>query len=533
MTLPPIFSSKSSNIPTLTDIIVNCHSEARYDAQGIRCFTLTEKIPFANLAWDDKSLNFSTAQSPKGYSNDGDCDICEQMPLEWKHWQGQTINGKFALGEYLGGSENSAVFLTSLSHPQKAAIKLLAIDANKIDANEIEAKELDAKKLDAQNVDRQLSLWASAKELSHPHIVRLLESGQYSLEEKPLLYVVMEYAEENLSAILPTRALTLTETREMLDPVLEVLAYIHGQGFVHGHIKPSNIMAVDDNLKISSDGITKVGQSGQHSAKGSSYLPPEAASGGLSTAADIWSLGITLVEVLSQQAPIIRSDEEAEGVVSALPQPFREIAAQCLRVDPQQRCTIAEIQNQLHSPVSVSIPAVSTPAAQNTRRGPIILAATVLLATVLGGLFLFKHRSAQSEPPEETMQTQVASPPGSNAEKKAVTDSVVSGSAVGPVAPGKVIHRVLPDVSNNALRTIQGTIKVKVRVQVDAGGNVENARLESSGPSRYFANKAVEAAKQWKFEPLLPNGKNVPGQWDLEFRFGSTSRQVRERPVLH
>ena len=70
-----------------------------------------------------------------------------------------------------------------------------------------------------------------------------------------LLYVVMEYAEENLSEILPQRPLSSAEARDMLPPVLDALAYLHGKGFVQGRLKPSNIMAVADQVKLSSDGL--------------------------------------------------------------------------------------------------------------------------------------------------------------------------------------------------------------------------------------------------------------------------------------
>ncbi len=435
------------------------------------------------------------------------------MPLEWKHWQGQIINNRFELGEYLGGSDATAVFRTSFAHPEKAAIKLIA--------------------LDAQNPERQLSQWRSAQKFSHAHIIRLLETGQCSLEGKQLLYVVMEYAEENLSTILPTRALTVDETREMLDPTLDALAYIHSQGFVHGHIKPSNIMAVDEKLKISCDGITPVGQAIDNRAKRSSYLPPEAANGELAPSADVWSLGVTLVEVLTQQRPAVRSDRDRQNVLSALPFPFGNIAAHCLYADPQQRSTIAEIQEMLHPSLPAAIPAAS-PLATSTKRRSLIgpVAIIVLLAAVLAGAFLFKHRSAQPEPSEPTGQAQIASQPSVPAQPKSAADSDSQESAAGPAAPGKVIRRVLPDVSTNALRTIHGTIKVKARVYVDPGGNVEKVRLESAGPSRYFANKAFEAAKQWKFDPPVTDGKSVPSEWDLEFRFNRSSRQVRELHIL-
>src|SRR5216684_2697534 len=49
------------------------------------------------------------------------------MTEAWKQWEGQVVNGEFHLRQYLGGGENSAVFLTERSERehQKAAIKLL------------------------------------------------------------------------------------------------------------------------------------------------------------------------------------------------------------------------------------------------------------------------------------------------------------------------------------------------------------------------------------------------------------------------
>jgi len=64
--------------------------------------------------------------------------------------------------------------------------------------------------------------------------------------------LVMESAEENLAQVLPSRALTPAEAREMLDSVLDVLAYLHSKGFVHGHIKPINIHGQWRQLKVSS-----------------------------------------------------------------------------------------------------------------------------------------------------------------------------------------------------------------------------------------------------------------------------------------
>ena len=65
----------------------------------------------------------------------------------------------------------------------------------------------------------------------------------------------MEYAEEDLSQVVAQRTITPAEAREMLEPVLDALSYIHANGFVHGHVKPGNIVGVDEQLKLSSDSV--------------------------------------------------------------------------------------------------------------------------------------------------------------------------------------------------------------------------------------------------------------------------------------
>ena len=60
---------------------------------------------------------------------------------------------------------------------------------------------------------------------------------------------------------VPHRPLTPAEAHDVLEPILDALAYVHGQGFVHGHMKPANFMHVEDQLKISSDGLCRIDES--------------------------------------------------------------------------------------------------------------------------------------------------------------------------------------------------------------------------------------------------------------------------------
>jgi len=250
--------------------------------------------------------------------------------MAWKQWEGQVVDGEFHLCRYLGGCEQSAVFLTGCGErePRKAAIKLVPVER--------------------ENAELQLSQWEQAAKLSHPHLIRLFQMGRWQLSNMDLLYVVMEYAEEDLSQVLPHRPLTGAEAREMLEPVLDALAYVHGKGFVHGHLKPANILAVDDQLKLSSEGVCRVGESGAGPGKPGVYDPPEITGGGISLAGDVWSLGVTLTEALTQRLPVWEGAEQEEPVLpETLPTPFLDIARHCLRRDPQRRWTVADIAARL------------------------------------------------------------------------------------------------------------------------------------------------------------------------------------------
>src|ERR1700682_2603333 len=259
----------------------------------------------------------------------------------WTQCEGQVIDNKFRLQRYLGGTEDSAVFLTQLagSPAQKAAIKFIPAGTT---------------------ADLQLSLWRRAMKLAHPNLLRVFDVGRCRLSNRDRLYVVMEHADEDLSQILPQRPLTASEVREMLEPVLDVLVFLHGHGLVHSRIKPSNILATADQLKLSSDTCFPIGESRKSSRKFDPHDAPETAAFPLSTAADVWSLGMTLVETLTQHTAILQPGEQADPIVSdTLPEPFLDIARHALRREPRRRWTIPEIAARVN-PVAAAAAAAQT-----------------------------------------------------------------------------------------------------------------------------------------------------------------------------
>ena len=426
----------------------------------------------------------------------------------WKQFEGRVVDGIFPLQQWLGGSEHSAVFLTKRSQNpfQKAAIKLISAEV-----------------FSTGNSDEvaQLARWANSAKLSHPHLIRLFESGRGQIDDAKFLYVVMEYAEENLAQILPLRPLSSAEVKEMLPPTAEALAYLHQAGFSHGHIKPSNILAVDNQLKISADSLRKTGERDNHTP--TPYDAPEVATTGPSPAADVWSLGLVLVAIMTQQgSQTINASEGWAKIPHKVPQPFYGIAQRCLRVDPRERCTVNEILGKPKIQTPLPAKAIPKPPAKRSniwRLLPVVVA-VILLAVLLG------RRSHQpTVPPAQTTESPTASANPHAAQSPGPFDDKATPTQTG-VARGKVLQEVSPDVSPGSRRTITGHVKVSVEVSVDTFGNVSQARLVSSGPSKYFANQALTAARRWKFTPARVNGQALPSEWILRFQFGRTSTQV-------
>ena len=433
------------------------------------------------------------------------------MPSAVRQWEGQVIESEFRLLEYLGSSDRSVVYRA---------------ESPRLESQKLAIKFFFAGHADAET---QLARWRFIANLSHPHLIRIFHSGQCQLDSENLLYVVMECAEEDLSQILPSRPLTPGEARDMLLPALSALSYLHTSGLTHSRLKPSNIMAVGDQLKISSDSICATGEHSAVSARPSPADPPEIATEGSSPAGDVWSLGMTLVETLTQRVAPFDQSTSDPAISNSLPEPFLDIARHCLRRDPRLRWTVAEIDARLQPPPVAAPQATRIAPSRNVRPEPryplpLVLIGASLLAILIGYKLFHHHPAAPA--PEPSVNSASGQPSSASASHPSSAHTSSGAKHGGSLSQGAVVHQVLPDVPTKARSSIRGTVKVRIRVQVDGSGNVAGANIDSAGPSKYFANLALNAARQWKFSPAKSAGQSATTAWIVRFEFTQTDTKA-------
>lgn len=193
----------------------------------------------------------------------------------------------------------------------------------------------------------------AAAGLSHPNIVSVYDVG----EDRGLYYIVMELVEGITlkNYIMKKGKLSVKEATSIAVQVSLGLEAAHNQGIIHRDVKPQNIIiSTDGKVKLSDFGIAKATNSNTITANvmGSvHYSSPEQVRGGFSDAkSDIYSLGITMYEMVTGRVPFdgdttvsIAIKHLQEEIIPPsrytpdLPYSLEQIILKCTQKNPDRR----------------------------------------------------------------------------------------------------------------------------------------------------------------------------------------------------
>jgi serine/threonine protein kinase len=267
-----------------------------------------------------------------------------------------------------------------------------------------------------------------AARLSHPNIVQVYDAGEAA--EQP--YIVMEYVPGKTAA--ECGKLSYERAVQLGLQACAGLQHAHEAGLVHRDIKPANLLLREDGvLKIADFGIARTAEATRLTQLGTilgtaAYLAPEQAAGEeVTDAADIYSLGAVLYELLTGRPPyqfdslaeLVLKQREGEivpvrDVEPAVPVPVEAAVMHSLAREPRFRPgSAAELAQELAGATDLPTEpllatAITEPLSSRTYRsvpgagGWLLIAAAVvvaLLAVVLGILRL-GGGGGSAEPPK-------------------------------------------------------------------------------------------------------------------------------------
>jgi eukaryotic-like serine/threonine-protein kinase len=313
-------------------------------------------------------------------------------------------HGRYELGSVLGRGGMALVYLArDRERDRPVAIKLLADNL---------AADPELRRRFAREAEL-------AERLSHPNVLRVLDSG----ETGGRAFIVLEYVEgRNLAEELHRDGpLAPARVAELGSQAAAALAHAHERGLVHRDVKPQNLLLTKDGtLKVSDFGIARVVDGTQLTQVGTvlgtaAYLAPEQAAGEEATAAaDVYSLGAVLYELLTGRPPydasslaefVLRRGDGDPPPPSALapdvPAGLDALVLACLREDPAERPTAREVElmlrGELEPPTQVLTRAPQRPTTRLRRTGrrrrwvlaggvlAVLAATAVALGVTLGG----------------------------------------------------------------------------------------------------------------------------------------------------
>ena len=195
-----------------------------------------------------------------------------------------------------------------------------------------------------------------AARFTHPHIVRA-----YEVLTEPEPAVILEtITGATLAALTADRRLPWPDAAELGLHVCSAIHYLHGEGWLHADLKPSNVIAEAGRGKVIDLSLARAPGRCRGRLGTRGYAPPEQAEGGeLTTAVDVWGVGATLFAALAGRPPVDRDEgwEPAArpariGTVRRLPRTVSAPIDACLEPRPEDRPTVGQLADALESALS-------------------------------------------------------------------------------------------------------------------------------------------------------------------------------------
>ncbi|EME52017.1 serine/threonine-protein kinase [Amycolatopsis decaplanina] len=399
------------------------------------------------------------------------------------------LAGRYEVGDLLGRGATARVFRArDLRERREVALKLFHADTMIRDERR---REQEIKTLSA---------------VRHPGLVPLYDAGS----DDGYTYLTMRLVEgPNLAQRLRSGPLPQDAVVELAARLSDALAHVHAHGITHRDLKPANILMADDGPLIGDFGVahafdaTRVTETGGVVGT-AAYMAPEQVRGeDVGPPADIYSLGLVLLECLSGEREYTGTPVEA--AVGRLHRPPRIPGGLSVTMTtllrgmtarkPSQRPTAAAISRILLEDSTGTKVAHLTPGTR--KRAAVVAAISAPAAAITVGVLLAVNQTGANAP----LQPGGMLPP-------AATGSSAPVAGRGPQSSEAV------EVPTDGPKASNGTVVVTEAVPVSANppGTTENTGV-TSAPSDTTASNDLPSTstKPSRTKPRPPTKSSRPG----------------------
>jgi len=152
-----------------------------------------------------------------------------------------------------------------------------------------------------------------------------------------------------------------------------------------------------------------------------------------------------------------------------------------------------------------------------------LLASLVLVGSASYFLYPAVESLTQREPSTATVKASAVPAAAPARTEEVIVNADVKPAKVVPktLTPAKPIQEVAPVAADGIRNRITDEIPVYVTLSIGKNGSVVAAQAAASDDAiqSYLAQRAVEAVRQWKFQPARLGADAVPSKWTVRFRF--------------
>ncbi len=324
----------------------------------------------------------------------------------WNDYEGRTVADNYPLGKLLRPEGRSAFFSTSNGTGTPLVIRI--IEAH-FDESEI------------------LNRWKIVSGIEQPNLVTMRKYGETVLDGTPLVYAVMEPAEASLADVLRDRTLTVDEARQLATSLVAALEALHERGFVHEHIQPENIYAIDETVKLRSDCVR---EAATHAEENSHEVEER-------KNRDVHDLVIVLLQALT-------GHRELKGSATLLPTPFDAI----IRNGLSGTWGLRQMANAL-APRGSATPAARTP--EKTPAQPLLPPASAPVRAMP----VAPPQTPAAEKPKPQPSTQTITQPITQPSTQPIAAAVSAELPKPPLEQVRPVAAAAPDVRHRIVKPVE------------------------------------------------------------------------------